>query len=160
MAIQTAIERFTRQSLSTITPRNDRVIRTKPCRCPTAVHGVQVWIGPPDVEPPERPVAGPLKWDLTAGVATDTRESLYNSGRDPSTEATDGRAFAEDLPQRDLNPGETKVLSMVVKAEPGETLCTSWNLTDHNAIHLRRDLWSARSRRPKTTAASGLSVVQ
>ena len=135
MAIQTAISETvrTRQSLSTITPRNDRVIRTEAVQMSDGrVHGVQVWIGPPDVEPPERPVAGPLKWDLTAGVATDTRESLYNSGRDPSTEATEGRAFAEDLPQRDLNPGETKVLSMVVKAEPGETLCTTWNLTDHN----------------------------
>lgn len=135
MAIQTAISETvrTRQSLSTITPRNDRVIRTEAVQMSDGrVHGVQVWIGPPDVEPPERPVPGPFKWDLTAGVATDTRESLYNSGRDPSTEATDGRAFAEDLPKRDLNPGETKVLSMAVKAEPGETLCTTWNLTDHN----------------------------
>ena len=135
MAIQTAISETvrTRQSLSTITPRNDRVIRTEAVQMSDGrVHGVQVWIGPPDVEPPERPVPGPFKWDLTAGVATDTRESLYNNGRDPSTEATDGRAFAEDLPKRDLNPGETKVLSMAVKAEPGDTLCTTWNLTDHN----------------------------
>ena len=75
------------------------------------IHGVHVWIGPPDMEPPDASAPGPLKWDLTAGVATDTPESLYNSGRDPSTEATHGRAFAEDLPKRALNPSEAKVLS-------------------------------------------------
>lgn len=135
MAIQTAISETIRtcQSLSTITPRNDRVIRTETVQMSDGrIHGVQVWIGPPDVEAPERPVPGPLMWDLTNGVATDTRESLYNSGKDPSAEATHGRAFADDLPQRDLKPGETKLLSMIVKAEAGETLCDTWNLVDYD----------------------------
>ena len=79
------------------------------------IHGVHVWIGPPDLEPPERPIPGPLIWDLTSGVATDTPESLLNSGRDPRQQATHGRAFAEDLPMRDLNPSEAKVLSMAIK---------------------------------------------
>jgi hypothetical protein len=134
MSIQTAIAETVRtgESMSTITARNDRVIRTEAVQMSDGrMHGVQVWIGPPDVEPPERPVPGPLKWDLTAGVATDTPESIYNSGRDPSTEATDGRTFAEDLPMRDLNPSETKVLVMAIKAEPGMTLCSTWNVTDH-----------------------------
>ena len=48
------------------------------------IHGVHVWIGPPDVEAPERPIPGPLKWDLTSGVATDTPESLFNIGKDPA----------------------------------------------------------------------------
>ena len=51
---------------------------------------------------------------------------------DPETEATHGRAFAEDLPTRDLNPTETKVLSMVLKPEPGMTFCTTWDVTDHH----------------------------
>ena len=76
-------------------------------------------------------VPGPLKWDLTAGVATDTPESIYNSGRDPSTEATHGRTFAEDLPMRALNANEAKVLSMAIKAEPGMKMCSTWTVTDH-----------------------------
>jgi len=134
MATQSAISETIRtgQSLSTITPRNDRVIRTETVQMSDGrIHGVQVWIGPPDVEAPDRPIPGPLMWDLANGVATDTRESLYNSGRDPSAETTHGRAFADDLPQRDLKPGEAKLLSMLVKAEPGETLCDTWNLVDY-----------------------------
>lgn len=134
MAIQTAISEAVRAAvaMSTITPRNDRVIRTEPVVMSDGrVHGVHVWIGPLDMEPPERGIPGPLKWDLTAGVATDTAESICNSGRDPSTEATHGRTFAEDLPVRTLNPSETKVLSMAIKAEPGMKMCSTWTVTDH-----------------------------
>jgi len=72
------------------------------------IHGVHVWTGPADAEPPERPIPGPLKWDLALGVATDTRESLANSGKNPEVEVTFGGAFAEDLPSRELNPNENK----------------------------------------------------
>lgn len=133
MAIQSAIGETVRagQGLSSITSKNDRVIRTEVVRMSDGrIHGVHVWIGPLDVEPPERPVPGPLKWDLTTGVATDTTESIRNSGMDPDTEATHGRAFADDLPTRDLNAGETKVLSMAINPEPGSTLCTTWDVTD------------------------------
>lgn len=134
MAIQTAISETVRsaEAMSTITPRNDRVIRTEPVVMSDGrLHGVHVWIGPLGTEPPERFQPGPLKWDLTAGVATDTPESIYNSGRDPSTEATHGRTFAEDLPLRSLNPSESRVLSMAIKAEPGMTMCSTWNVTDY-----------------------------
>src|SRR5919206_3555903 len=93
MAIQSAIAETVRAGvgLSSITPKNDRVIRTEVVKMSDGlIHGVHVWIGPPDVEPPERPIPGPLKWDLTRGVATDTPESLFNSGRDPNREATQG----------------------------------------------------------------------
>lgn len=134
MAIQTAISETVRggEAMSTITPRNDRVIRTEPVVMSDGrLHGVHVWIGPLNMEPPQRFTPGPLKWDLTAGVATDTPESIYKSGRDPSTEATHGRTFAEDLPMRALNASETKVLSMAIKAEPGMTMCSTWTVTDH-----------------------------
>jgi len=134
MAIQTAISDTVRagEAMSAITPRNGRVIRTEPVVMSDGqLHGVHVWIGLLNMEPPERPIPGPLKWDLTEGVATDTPESIYNSGRDPSTEATHGRTFAEDLPMRALNASETKVLSMAIKGEPGMTMCSTWNVTDH-----------------------------
>jgi hypothetical protein len=134
MAIQTAIGETVRagQGLSSITPRNDRVIRTEVVQMSDGrIHGVHVWIGPPDMEPPDRPIPGPLVWDLTTGTATDTTESLHNSGWAPDTQVTHGRAFAEDLPKRDLNPSEAQVLSMTIKREPGQTLCNSWDVTDY-----------------------------
>jgi hypothetical protein len=76
-------------------------------------------------------MVGPLLWDLTAGTATDTAESLRISGWDPAKHVTHGRAFADDLPRRALNPNEAEVLSMVIKPEPGMTLCTTWDVTDY-----------------------------
>lgn len=132
-AVRTAIAETvqTGQSMTSITPKRDRVIRTEPVVMSDGfVHGVHVWTGPADAEPPERPIPGPLKWDLTMGVATDTRESLINSGKNPEIEVTYGRAFAEDLPSRELNPNETKVLAMAVKADPDQTICSTWDVTD------------------------------
>jgi hypothetical protein len=133
-AIRTAIAESvqTGQSLVSITPKKDRVIRTEPVlMCDGRVHGVHVWSGPVTAEPPERPIPGPLIWDLASGTATDTPQSLLNSGLDASTAPTDGRAFAEDLPMRDLNPSEAKVLSMAIKPEVGKTFCSTWDGTDH-----------------------------
>ncbi|WP_158018541.1 PAS domain-containing protein [Mycobacterium basiliense] len=139
-AVRTAIAQTlqTGQSLTSITPKSDRVIRTEPVVMSDGrIHGVHVWSGPADEEPPERPTPGPLKWDLTLGVATDTRESLANSGKNPDIEVTYGRAFAEDLPSRQLSPNETKVLAMVVKPDPGQTLCSTWELTDWQGAPIR-----------------------
>ncbi|OSC35458.1 PAS domain-containing protein [Mycobacterium decipiens] len=139
-AVRTAIAETlqTGQSLTSITPKSDRVIRTEPVTMSDGrVHGVHVWSGPADAKPPERPTPGPLKWDLTRGVATDTPESLANSGKNPEIEVTYGRAFAEDLPSRELNPNETKVLTMAVKPEPGQTLCSTWDLTDWQGTPIR-----------------------
>ena len=134
MAIQTAIGETVRarQGLSSITPKNDRVIRTEVVQMTDGrIHGVHVWIGPPDMEPPERPVPGPLLWDLDTGVATDTPEALLNSGWDPQHEPSRNRTFADDLPKRELNPSEAKVLAMAIKREPGTALCNSWDVTDY-----------------------------
>lgn len=134
MAIQTAIGETVHagKALSSLTPKHDRVIRTEVVQMTDGrIHGVHVWIGPLDADPPERQVPGPLKWDLTNGVATDTPESLLNSGRDPAAERTHGRAFAEDLPTRDLHPDEAKVLAVAIKPEAGRTFCSTWDIADH-----------------------------
>jgi Family of unknown function (DUF5628)/Domain of unknown function (DUF5593) len=133
MAIQSAIGETLRsgQALTSITPKSDRVIRTEVVQMTDGrIHGVHVWIGPTNAEPPERVIPGPLKWDLTNGIATDTPESLSNSGLDPSTETTHGRAFAEDLPSRDLNPDEARVISTVINPEIGQTFCSTWDVID------------------------------
>lgn len=139
-AIQTAIAESVRtgQPLASITPKNRRVIRTEPVvMSDDRVHGVHVWSGPADAEPPERPTPGPVKWDLTLGVATDTKESLANSGKDPEVESTQGRAFAEELPTRDFTANENKVLALAIRAEPGQTICSSWDLTDWQGDPIR-----------------------
>jgi len=139
-AIQTAITESVRtgQSLASITARRDRVIRTEPVVMSDGrVHGVHVWTGPADMEPPERPIPGPLKWDLTLGVATDTAESLFNSGKDPAVEATHGRAFVEELPSREFSANENKVLALAIRAEPGQSICSSWDVTDFNGDPIR-----------------------
>ena len=67
-AIQSAIAESlqTSQSLASLTPKNDRVIHTEPVVMSDGrVHGVHVWSGPAGDEPPERPIPGPLKWDMT-----------------------------------------------------------------------------------------------
>ena len=135
MAIQTAIGETVRAGvgLSSITPKHDRVIRTEVVQMSDGrIHGVHVWIGPPELDPPERPTPGPLIWDLTNATATDTPESLWNSGWDPEKVPTHGRAFADDLPRRDLNPSEAKVLSMAIKPELGTKFCSTWDITDFN----------------------------
>src|ERR1700759_1656198 len=71
-AVRTAIAETlqTGQSLTSITPKRDRVIRPEPVTMSDGrVHGVQGWTGSADEEPPERPIPGPLMWDLTRGVA-------------------------------------------------------------------------------------------
>jgi len=139
-AVRTAIAETvqTGQSLTSITTKRDRVIRTEPVVMSDGrVHGVHVWTGPADAEPSERPIPGPLKWDLTLGVATDTRESLANSGKNPEVEVVFGRAFAEDLPSRELNPNEARVLALAVKAKPDQTLCSTWDLTDWQGNPIR-----------------------
>ena len=134
MAIQAAIGETVHAgtSLSSLTAKGDRVIRTEVVRMTDSrIHGVHVWIGPLEETPPDRPIPGPLKWDLTNGIATDTPESLFNSGFDPAVETTQGRAFAEDLPTRNLNPSEAKVLAVAIKPEAGRTFCSSWDVEDH-----------------------------
>jgi hypothetical protein len=139
-AIRTAIAESirTRASLASITAKSDRIIRTEPVVMSDGrMHGVHVWSGPLGDEAPERAVPGPLKWDLTAGVATATRESLANSGKNPDVEPTDGRSFADDLPSHELNPSESKVLALAVKAQPGHTLCGTWDVADWRGNPIR-----------------------
>lgn len=134
MAIQTAIGETVRagQPLSSITPKHDRVIRTEVVQMTDGrIHGVHIWTGPPDIEPPERLIPGPLKWDLTNNIATDTPESLRNGGENPPDVAVAGRPFTESLPTRDLKPLEELVLSAAIKPVPGRSFCSAWDVTDY-----------------------------
>jgi Family of unknown function (DUF5628)/Domain of unknown function (DUF5593) len=139
-AIQTAIAETvaTGNSLASITPKSDRVIRTEPVQMSDRrMHGVHVWIGPADAQPPERPIPGPLKWDMTLGIATDTVESLINAGMDPTREPTRDRAFAEDLPARSFNRDEATVLALAIDPLPDRTYCTTLSFADSDGDVIR-----------------------
>jgi hypothetical protein len=139
-AIQTAIAETvgSGNSMASITTKNRRVIRTEPIQMSDGrIHAVHVWCGPPDAEPPERPIPGPLTWDFTTGEATGTEEYLTNAGMDPSTEPITGRSFVDDIPSRSLNRDEAKVLSLAIDAAPDRTYCSSWEFTDKQGAFRR-----------------------
>lgn len=146
-AIQTAIAETVTSGtgLASITPKTKRVIRTEPVQMTDGrIHAVHVWCGPTDDEPPERPIPGPLKWDLTAGAGSATTEYLANAGMDPSQESLTGRAFVEDIPSRSLNRDESKALSWVIDVAPDRTYCATWDFADKLGT-FRRVGWVART---------------
>ena len=146
-AIQTAIAETVASGtgLASITPKTKRVIRTEPVTMSDGrIHGVHVWCGPTDADPPERPIPGPLKWDITTGEGSATTEYLINAGMDPSIEATTGRAFADDIPSRSLNSDESKMLSWAIDVAPDRTYCATWDFTDKQGI-FRKVGWCART---------------
>lgn len=146
-AIQTAIAETVTSgtSLASITPKTKRVIRTEPVTMSDGrIHGVHVWCGPTDADPPERPIPGPLKWDLTVGEGSATTEYLINAGMDPSIEAMSGRAFADDIPSRSLNPDESKMLSWAIDVAPDRTYCATWDFTDKQG-KFRKVGWCSRT---------------
>jgi hypothetical protein len=146
-AIQTAITETvsTGTGLASITPKTKRVIRTEPVHMSDGhIHGVHVWSGPTDTEPPERPIPGPLKWDLARGEGSVTVEYLINAGMDPAEESLTGRAFVEDIPSRSLNRDESKALSWTIDIAPGRTFCTTWDFPDKLG-GFRKVGWCART---------------
>ena len=146
-AIQSAISDTVSSAtgLASITPKTNRVIRTEPVVMSDGrIHAVHVWCGPPDDEPPERPIPGPLKFDVTLAEGTGTVEYFINAGMDAATEPTTGRGLADDMPNRSLNPDEAKTLSWSIDTAPGRTYSTTWDFTDKQGT-FRRVGWCART---------------
>lgn len=130
-AIQTAVAETVANNagLASLTPKQKRVIRTEPVTMADGrVHGVHVWIGPADEEPPERLLPGPITWDLTIGEATDSQQALMNRGEDPETAQVHGRSFASDLSAGALRTGEAKLLALALRREPDDTIYETWDL--------------------------------
>ncbi|WP_193045841.1 PAS domain-containing protein [Mycolicibacterium baixiangningiae] len=94
------------------------------------VHGVHVWTGPSATEPPDRPEVGATVWDLSSGLASDTRQALVNSGIDP-TQPLDHRALADDLVVGSIHPEEGAALAAAVRWEAGQTLWGTWDIDDY-----------------------------
>lgn len=137
-AIQTAIAETveTATGMASITPKNRRVIRTEPVQMADGrVHGVHLWWGPPDVEPPERPLPGACRDAL--GETSVTAEFLANIGRDPTAEPLTGRTLAEIIPTSNLNQGEAKALSWLIDPAPGKTFAANLGIQDPQGKHRR-----------------------
>ncbi|MGE0216910.1 PAS domain-containing protein [Mycolicibacterium sp.] len=133
MPIQTAIGETVRAKgpLSSLTPKNDRVICTEVVQMTDGyIHGVQLWVGSPSETPPPRPEVGPQIWDLAAGVAIDTPESLRIIGWDPHAPAH-GRPFAGGLSTRHVTRREADTLSMIINPEEGRAICDTWEVNDY-----------------------------
>ena len=132
-AIQAAIADTVagRTGLMRSSPRGDRVIRTEPVvMTDGCVHAVHVWVGPAESDPPERPIPGPAKWDLTLRIPFPSVESLVNIGLDPSIDPSQFERLAEVFPAQEFNPDSAQVLSTMVKPEVGRTYSTTWEFTD------------------------------
>lgn len=137
-AIQTAIAETveTGTGMASITPKNKRVIRTEPVQMSDGrIHGVHVWCGPPDVDPPERPLAGALK-DAN-GEASVTPEFLANLGHDPGTESLTGRTLVEIIPTRKLSQDQARALSWLIDPTPGQTFAANLGFEDEQGKHRR-----------------------
>jgi hypothetical protein len=146
-AIQTAIAETVASGigLASITPKTKRVIRTEPVQMTDGhMHAVHVWCGPTDDDPPERPIPGPLKWDLSSGAGSATTEYLANAGMDPAQESLTGRSFVEDIPSRSLNRDESKALTWSIDVAPDRTYCATWDFADKIG-GFRRVGWCART---------------
>ena len=146
-AIQTAIAETVSSGtgLASITPKTNRVIRTEPVQMTDGrIHAVHAWCGPTEDEPPERPIPGPLKWDLTAAEGSVTAEYLTNAGMDPAQEPMTGRALADDIPSRSINRDESKALAWTIDVAPDRTYCATWDFADKLG-GFRRVGWCART---------------
>jgi hypothetical protein len=146
-AIQTAVAATLDggKSLAVTVSKSDRVIRTEPVAMSDGrIHAVHVWCGPLHEDPPDRPVPGPLVWDLTAAVGTATAQYFVNAGMNPETESMTGRALADDVPSRSLNSDEAKALSLTIDSAPDRTYSATWGFTDKQGL-FRRVGWCVRT---------------
>lgn len=101
------------------------------------LHGVHLWVGPRNAFPPPRPLPGAVIWDLTTSTASDTPQALMNSGLDLNNEKTEGRPFAADMPVGDINHDESVVLALSMTCKPGDTFCSTWDVTSHDDQPIR-----------------------
>ena len=115
-----------------------RCLYTRPVAMPDGrIHGVQLWAGSRADVPPPPPRIGAVVWNLTTGVASDTPEALINGGIDPATEPLEGRCFADDLSISNMHHEEGSALALTMNAEPGDTLCTTWDVTARDGQPIR-----------------------
>jgi hypothetical protein len=139
--------------LTRTTARGNRLIGTAPVIMTDGVtHGVQLWCGPAEPGPPQRPLIGAYTVDLDTGESAVTEQFLVNIGKDPATEPLTGRSMADDIPAGAFNEGEAMALSWTVDLAPGRTFAANWALHDGKGLHRRVGFCVRISREPAAGA--------
>jgi hypothetical protein len=114
-----------------VTPAQDRIVRVHPISMgPVNVHGVQVWFGPADLEPPRRPIAGACLGDLDTSVTTLTAEYFDVMGFDPRNRS-EKQAIAEGLAPVLPSPHNAELMANVVNPELETTFCGTCLAADY-----------------------------
>ncbi|ORA59081.1 GAF domain-containing protein [Mycobacteroides franklinii] len=137
--IETAIADCRRTGELTVafTPARDRVVRVHPISMGKAnVHGVQVWFGPADVEPPPRPVAGACLGDLDTSLTTLTAGYFEVMGFDPQNRS-ERQAIAEGLAPVLPSPRNAELMAHVVNPELDSTFCGTCLAADYQGHTLQ-----------------------
>lgn len=113
------------------TPAGDRVVRVHPISMgQEGIHGVQVWFGPADVEPPRRPLAGACLGDLDTSVTTLTAEYFDVMGFDPR-DRSEKQAIAEGLAPVLPSPHNAELMANAVNPELDATFCGTCLAADY-----------------------------
>ncbi|MBF9351078.1 hypothetical protein BKG80_11705 [Mycobacteroides chelonae] len=120
-----------------LTPARDRIVRVHPIAMGQVhVHGVQVWFGPADLEPPPRPVAGACLGDLDTSVTTLTEGYFDVMGFDPQNRS-EKQAIAEGLAPVLPSPHNIELMANAVNPELESTFCGTCLAADHQGNTLQ-----------------------
>lgn len=112
------------------TPAGDRSIHVHPVALtPDYVHGVQLWFGPTEDNPPPRPVVGAYRADMDLSTSTSTTEFAEVMGIDPDNQA-ETRSLAEDFTRILPNENDLQMFSSVVNPASGASFCVSCPVSD------------------------------
>ncbi|CPT83589.1 Uncharacterised protein [Mycobacteroides abscessus] len=129
--------RRTGEVTAAFTPARDRVVHVHPISMDKAnIHGVQVWFGPADVDPPPRPLAGACLGDLDTSLTTLTAGYFEVMGFDPQNRS-ERQAIAEGLAPVLPSPRNTELMAHVVNPELDSTFCGTCLAADHQGNTLQ-----------------------
>ncbi|SIK70340.1 Uncharacterised protein [Mycobacteroides abscessus subsp. abscessus] len=129
--------RRTGEVTAAFTPARDRVVHVHPISMDKAnIHGVHVWFGPVDVDPPPRPLAGACLGDLDTSLTTLTAEYFEVMGFDPQNRS-ERQAIAEGLAPVLPSPRNTELMAHVVNPELDSTFCGTCLAADHQGNTLQ-----------------------
>ncbi|MUM16396.1 PAS domain-containing protein [Mycobacterium sp. CBMA271] len=149
--------RRTGEPAEAMTPARDRIVLVHPISMGRShVHGVQVWFGPTDLEPPRRPIAGACLGSLDTSLTTLTDEYFDVMGFDPGNRSA-RQAIAEGLAPVLPSPRNTELMANVVNPELQTTFCGTCLAADYQGNVLQVHYAGRASK--ETNAAGALERI-
>ncbi|HWE89309.1 MAG TPA: GAF domain-containing protein [Pseudonocardiaceae bacterium] len=117
-----------RQLVRTTSTDRQRQLIGHPLKAFTGrVHGVFVWLGRPDAQPPARDPAGAWHFNLSTNVIGGSDDLLDLYGVAPEDRRTQ-RTTAEAFGRLVTNADEAAALAMLVRSEPGAEHQATWTV--------------------------------